>query len=980
MTIYVKGAHNFVDYAWACGGSTYSYTGSNVGVDSVMVEFEGASAYENCESDDSCVWYSWALVRAWTAPPPPPPTIDRTPRPVVKTLAPASEVHDLNQTAEVSVQVKDQFGEPWNGTLYWSTAYFDVLSANIASGNVQVSNGLGTFSYIGRNPGEDRIVVGDGRWEHGFGVASRTWRGPKPKAQIITQVSPPLEVNPARNYTDFEVLVRDEDGNPWTGVLAWSTRYVVYSTSTNTAAGMMAVDNGKGTFGYTGAVSGEDIITVGVPGVPSTFQEASRTWTDPGPDPCDLVPLDANGQILPTGCDSIEPVNMFNGLVEATTGACEGIYEIGDTGVCTHGPDLVAATALGALDELVTTVEESVPESSTFGPAAPSNLTATAVSAQQVNLAWSDNSGDEEGFFVERSTDGGSSWFSIAAVEANMSGYSVTGLYPESTYFYRVRSYNSVGRSGPSNTATATTPAEPVSVPAAPGALTTSPASSSEIALSWTDNSANEDGFKIERSSDGGVSWADAASTPANVYTFVDAGRAASTTYAYRVRAHNAAGNSGYSNTATATTYSAPLASPSPPSALAASSMSSSEIALSWTDNSGNEDRFTVERSSDGGVNWAQIATLPQGSTTFRSTGLMADTNYHYRVAAHNGAGASSYSNVSWARTMMAPSGPPQPTYNGYEEEPGYDETSDSDYAASVGYGTDPSGTAAAEAGAINTEDDLCKGDGRSGYRVQAVYAVAKNRDSRYLKVRGQIRAYAHSANRVYFKSSAENNRRKIRFVCNDNQKIAVRKIVIPADADEALGKLFPFLRGDDSPKGMKREDRKYLIWVDRIDPSQGGTLSSYTCGLGEVSRDKSRNGPNNTNNAEFGYPHAAYAAVYLKACAGFGDSNPNGNAESHELMHTLGGVHRSAPHGTFKHHCSDEWDVMCYDDSGPDDGKVSSHGKDVEIAYLCKPRDPLANRFDCNGDDYYNSRTNLSGYLAEWWNTADSRFLVPNT
>jgi 3-mercaptopyruvate sulfurtransferase SseA len=77
--------------------------------------------------------------------------------------------------------------------------------------------------------------------------------------------------------------------------------------------------------------------------------------------------------------------------------------------------------------------------------------------------------------------------------------------------------------------------------------------SSSQINLSWTDNSNNETGFKVERSKNG-RGFSQIATVGANVTTYTDTGLKASTTYRYRVRAYNAGGNSTYSNIASATT------------------------------------------------------------------------------------------------------------------------------------------------------------------------------------------------------------------------------------------------------------------------------------------------------------------------------------------------------------------------------------------------------------------------------------------
>jgi hypothetical protein len=78
------------------------------------------------------------------------------------------------------------------------------------------------------------------------------------------------------------------------------------------------------------------------------------------------------------------------------------------------------------------------------------------------------------------------------------------------------------------------------------GGLVASPqlaAAAPSLSLSWTDNSNNESGFRIERSS-AGTSFTQIATVAANVTTYLDAGLANSTAYSYRVCAYNSAGNS----------------------------------------------------------------------------------------------------------------------------------------------------------------------------------------------------------------------------------------------------------------------------------------------------------------------------------------------------------------------------------------------------------------------------------------------------
>jgi PKD repeat protein len=89
-------------------------------------------------------------------------------------------------------------------------------------------------------------------------------------------------------------------------------------------------------------------------------------------------------------------------------------------------------------------------------PAAPAQLSARAVSKTQINLKWTDMATNEAGFYVERSTNGGA-WTRIAALGANSTGYSSNGLTANTSYSYRVQSFNGSTVSVYSNTASTKT-------------------------------------------------------------------------------------------------------------------------------------------------------------------------------------------------------------------------------------------------------------------------------------------------------------------------------------------------------------------------------------------------------------------------------------------------------------------------------------------------------------------------------------------
>ncbi len=162
------------------------------------------------------------------------------------------------------------------------------------------------------------------------------------------------------------------------------------------------------------------------------------------------------------------------------------------------------------------------------------------------------------------------------------------------------------------------------SPPSAPSGLGASAVSSSRIDLSWSAASDNVGvaGYEVERCQGAGCSTF-AAVTTVTTLAWSDTGRSPATSYSYRVRARDAAGNTGpYSGVATAVTPAAVDNPPSAPTNLAASASGSSGVNLSWTaatDDSGVS-TYEVERCQGAGCSgFVQVATTASTS--------LADTN-----------------------------------------------------------------------------------------------------------------------------------------------------------------------------------------------------------------------------------------------------------------------------------------------------------------------------------------------------------------
>lgn len=289
-------------------------------------------------------------------------------------------------------------------------------------------------------------------------------------------------------------------------------------------------------------------------------------------------------------------------------------------------------------------------------PSAPSGLAAVASSSTQINLTWTDTANNETGFKLERKTGAGGTFAQIATPAANATSYSDTGRTPNTQYYYRIRATNAVGDSSFSNEANATTPNTAPTAPSAPSGLLAVPNSSTQINLTWTDAANNETGFKLERKTGVGGTYAQIATPAANATSYSDTGRTSNTQYYYRIRATNAVGDSPFSNEANATTPTSAPTVPAAPSGLIAVGASVSRISLTWVDAATTESSYEIQRGSDG-VTFIPVASAPANTTAFNDDGLSAATLCYYRVRAINGAGASAFSNVASAVTMSDSNG-----------------------------------------------------------------------------------------------------------------------------------------------------------------------------------------------------------------------------------------------------------------------------------------------------------------------------------
>lgn len=312
-------------------------------------------------------------------------------------------------------------------------------------------------------------------------------------------------------------------------------------------------------------------------------------------------------------------------------------------------------------------------------PAAPSNLVATVDPTGLVMLTWRDNSTNELGFRLVRETRRlNGSWTTSASytLGANVATYSERP--GNGTFRYKVRAYNARGNSSYTSDAMVTVsssgttqpppppppPPPPTSpppppppttdVPAAPSNFAGTPDGTGRITLSWTDNSSNETAFWIERipafNGNGIIEiptdWTAWADTPGEG------------TFKYRIRSHNASGDSAISAWITVnSTIQPPPATPAAPSNFQGVPDGTGRVALSWNDNSSDETAFWIERTPAFGGNG--IVELPAGWTSWTDT--PGAGTFQYKMRSHNANGESAYTSTITVNSTTGSTQPPPP-------------------------------------------------------------------------------------------------------------------------------------------------------------------------------------------------------------------------------------------------------------------------------------------------------------------------------
>lgn len=260
-------------------------------------------------------------------------------------------------------------------------------------------------------------------------------------------------------------------------------------------------------------------------------------------------------------------------------------------------------------------------------------LAATVLSNRTVELTWNDESAQETAIGVDRAIGSPpGAWTRIATLAADETDYVDSTVAPDTTYSYRLQATYAGGPFAPTG---------PVSVRTPPGDPDPSQPvvrNGTDVTLEWAPSTGTQTSYEVQRGIGfPGQDFQLIATLPGDRTSFVDSTTQPETTYSYRIRAVNESGPSEWS--AEIRVRTPPFA----PSALAPVVAGTSRTDLTWTDVSGIEDGYRVERRDAPEGEWARLADLPADTASYSDATARQDRRYRYRVASFDANGDSAW-------------------------------------------------------------------------------------------------------------------------------------------------------------------------------------------------------------------------------------------------------------------------------------------------------------------------------------------------
>ena len=381
------------------------------------------------------------------------------------------------------------------------------------------------------------------------------------------------------------------------------------------------------------------VSAVNTGGVSGDSSEAGAL-THPA-DPSALAATTASAAQIDLSWSAVPSATSYNlkrsttqgGPYVIVTGGLTGTSK-SDTGLSAGSRYYYVVSAMNGSGESVDSAESNA----VTKPSTPSGLTATATSSSRINLAWAGVAGATS-YMLKRATTQGGPYVTVSNGSSAVNHFDV-GLLAGTQYFYIVSAANDGGESGDSAEVSAFTN------PAGPIGLTASAASDTQIDLTWN-AVTGATSYDLKRSTTSGGPYT-TASGGLTTLNFSDTGRTPGTEYHYVLVALYP--NSDTFESSEASAFTKPVV----PVGLTVTTVSASQVDLSWSSVSGTTS-YNLRRSTTPGGPYATVGS-GLSATTYGDAGRTPGTQYYYVVSAVNPGGESG--NSSEVDALMKPASP----------------------------------------------------------------------------------------------------------------------------------------------------------------------------------------------------------------------------------------------------------------------------------------------------------------------------------
>jgi hypothetical protein len=297
-------------------------------------------------------------------------------------------------------------------------------------------------------------------------------------------------------------------------------------------------------------------------------------------------------------------------------------------------------------------------------PTAPSYVAETAAGLTSVKFTWIDNSGDADGFKIQRNEnpfDASQNFTTIATLPATARSYTDRTAPPGAKVAYRIIAFNPVFQAPAAEGVLVTLPVKPAD-------FTVAGVSGTSFLLQWNGLSQNSatDSFTLQQSAHGRWRTITHQNTFGNAHSFATpfaytvTGLTPATRYSFRIFANNSFGTSSRAASLRARTSAASSAIPAP-TALGVVATAPGLAMLRFQDASPAIDHFIIESLDETniGTSWkAEGVTSASHSPAMASylvTGLMPGIKYDFRVTAVNGYSVSAPASIVFTMPTYSP-------------------------------------------------------------------------------------------------------------------------------------------------------------------------------------------------------------------------------------------------------------------------------------------------------------------------------------